>query len=197
VFLLCLFLGAALHAQNVVITQGEWNFLSPRTGEALDHGPLWASGSIGTNILLYQTLIQNDVLVNFGGIEARRPFKTENAVGEDTYEIRESDEFMVYVSDNIFVALNTLAIGLRAGFSGGIGVYSDEPVQIFLNIGFLIGLHLLPESLFSLTIDIKPGYTGAVHWDYSNTDVFTAFSPLQYGWTFPIAISIRLNLDKL
>jgi hypothetical protein len=55
----------------------------------------------------------------------------------------------------------------------------------------------LPESLISFAIDIKPGYTGMVYWDYGNSDFFKAFSPLQYGWTFPLALSVRLNLDKL
>jgi hypothetical protein len=199
VFLFCLFLCAALSAQNVIITQGEWNFLSPDNKES-SRGPTWLSGSLGTNILLYKTLIQDEVLVSFGGIYAKRPFKIERPPVEDrtaSYEYRENNEFLFNISDNIFVSLNTKAVGLRAGFSGGIGLYSGELVQIFLNIGFLAGIHILPESLFSFTVDIKPGYTGTVIWDFNNTDFFKAFSPLQHGWTFPLALSVRLNLDKL
>jgi hypothetical protein len=191
------------------MTQAEWNFLSP--GNESSGGPTWLSGSVGTNILLYRTLIQNDVLVSFGGIYAKRPFKIERpsveegeaideTAGEDgtaEYEYRENNEFLFNVSDNIFVSLNTKAVGLRAGFSGGVGLYSGELVQFFLNIGFLVGIHILPESLFSFTVDIKPGYTGTANWDYNNTDFFKAFSLLQHGWTFPIAVSVRVNLDKL
>jgi hypothetical protein len=186
VFLFCFFLCAVLHAQNIVITQGEWNFLSPDNGES-GRGPTWLSGSIGTNILLYRTLIQNDVLVGFGGVYAR----PSGEGGAD------KNEFLFNVSDNIFVSLNTKTIGLRAGFSGGAGLYSGELVQFFLNIGFLAGVHILPESLFSFTVDVKPGYTGTVCWDFNNSDFIKAFSLLQQGWTFPIAVGVRLNLDKL
>lgn len=210
VFLFCFFLCGAVHAQNIIMTQAEWNFLSPGNAES-SGGPAWLSGSIGTNILLYRTLIQNDVLVSFGGIYAKRPFKTERppveegeaadeTAGEDEgakYEFRENNEFLFNVSDNIFVSLNAKTVGLRAGFSGGIGLYSGELVQFFLNIGFLAGIHILPESLFSFTVDIKPGYTGTVCWDYNNADFFKAFSPIQHGWTFPLAVSVRFNLDKL
>ncbi|MDR1468079.1 MAG: hypothetical protein LBT00_02165 [Spirochaetaceae bacterium] len=193
VFLFCLFLGAAVYAQNVIITQGEGNFLSPSSKGGLDRGPTWFSGSIGTNILIYKALIQNDVLVNFGGIHANGLFKTD---GTDDYEVKTSDEFLIHVSDNIFAALNIKTVGLRAGFFGGVGVYTGEPVQLFLTVGFLVGLHILPESFVSFTIDIKPGYSGTVHWDFANTDIFSAFTPLQHGWTFPLAVSVRLNLDR-
>jgi hypothetical protein len=215
VFLFCFFLCGALYAQNVVMTQAEWNFLSPANEDSSERGPMWLSGSLGTNILLYRTLVQTDILVGFGGIYAKRPFRiekppvdegeaeavdeTETAAedGADTYEYRENNEFLFSISDNIFVSLNTKAVGLRAGFSGGIGLYSGELVQFFLNIGFLVGIHILPESLFSFTVDIKPGYTGTAIWDYNNSDFFKAFSILQHGWTFPLALSVRLNLDKL
>ncbi|MDR0410283.1 MAG: hypothetical protein LBH18_07825, partial [Spirochaetaceae bacterium] len=139
------------------MAQVEWNFMTPKTGT--DNGPTWFSGSLGTNILLYKTLIQTDILVGFGSIYAKRPFEIEKppveegkTAGEDVtteYEHRETNEFLFNVSDNIFVSLNTDAIGLRAGFSGGIGLYSGELIQFFLNIGFLVGIHILPESLFS------------------------------------------------
>ncbi|MDR0403848.1 MAG: hypothetical protein LBH35_09705 [Treponema sp.] len=203
VFLFCFFLcGAAVHGQNILMTQADWNFLSPDNAQS-SRGPTWLSGSAGTNILLYRTLIQNDVLVGFGGIQAIGPFKIEKppvADGEDEtveYEHREGSQFLFTVSDNIFVSLNTKAIGLRAGFSGGAGIYSGELVQLFLNLGFLAGIHILPESLISFTVDIKPGYTGTIAWDFNNADVIQAISPLQHGWTFPLALSLRLNLDKL
>jgi hypothetical protein len=165
VFLSCFFLCGAVHGQNVIITQAECNFLSPDNESS--RGPMWVSGSIGTNILVYKTLIQDEVLLNFGGI---------------------SNEFLFNISDNIFVLLNTKVAGIRAGLYGGAGLCSGEPVQFFLNAGFLVGIHVLPESLFSFTLDIKPGYTGMVEWDYNK---------LQHGWTFPIALGVRLNLDKL
>jgi hypothetical protein len=205
VFLFCFFLSGAVHGQNIVLTQADWNFLSP--GNAHGGGPAWLSGSVGTNILLYKTLAQNDLLVGFGGIRAKKPVRIEGsgAAGDpsggeydaDEYEIREETEFLFAVSDNLFVSLNTKAIGLRAGFSGGVGIYSGELVQFFLNLGFLVGIHILPESLFSFTLDLKPGYTGTVKWDYENDDFFNAFSVRQHGWTFPLAISVRLNLDRL
>ncbi|MDR0403079.1 MAG: hypothetical protein LBH35_05755 [Treponema sp.] len=213
VFLFCFFLCGAVHGQNIVITQVDLNFLSP--DNAYGGGPAWLSGSIGTNILLYRTLIQNDILIGFGGIQAKGPFKTERPLPpppveeegdaaeeeggtvEYEYEYRESREFFFNVSDNIFVSLNTKAIGLRAGFSGGVGIYTGELAQFFLNLGFLVGIHILPESLFSFTLDIKPGYTGTVVWDFNNSDFLKAFSPIQHGWTFPVGLSLRLNLDKL
>jgi hypothetical protein len=200
VFLFWFFIAGTVYAQNVLIAQAEWNFLTPEA--ASEKGPAWISGSFGTNILLYETLIQTDILAGFGGIYAKRPFKTEKPSEEgeeetDKYEFRENNEFFFNVSDNIFVSLNTKAVGLRAGFSGGAGLYSGELAQFFLNIGFLAGIHILPESLFSFTVDIKPGYTVTGIWDYNNSDFLSAFSVLQHGWTFPLAISVRINLDKL
>jgi hypothetical protein len=218
VLFFCFLVCGAVWGQNVLITQVEWNFLPP--ADSAGGGPPWLGGSVGTNILLYKTLIQNEILVNFAAITVKdgdreivveKPVEGEIPEGEIAEEEIPEEElaeiriiegelnrrFLLNVTDNIFVSLNTKVIGLRAGFSGGFGFYSGDLVNFFLNIGGLIGVHILPDSLFSFTIDIKPGYTSAVHWDYKNTDFFSAFAARRRGWTFPFAIGLRMNLDKL
>ncbi|MDR0403820.1 MAG: hypothetical protein LBH35_09565, partial [Treponema sp.] len=81
VFVFFVFLCGAVHGQNIVMTQADWNFLSP--DNTYGGGPTWLSGSIGTNILLYRTLVQNDILVGFGGIQAIGPFKIKKPPVED------------------------------------------------------------------------------------------------------------------
>jgi hypothetical protein len=179
-------------AQNVIITQGEWNFLSPPwlpkdapDWYEGDGGPSWLTGSIGTNILIYKTIIQDEMLISLG-----------NALIKDASGEQES-AVLFTVSDNIFAAFNTKIIGIRAGFSGAFGFYSGGLVSAFFSLSGLMGIHILPESLFSFTLDIHPGYTLAFNYDYSISDLFSAFSGRQYGWTFPLVLGVRLNLDKL
>jgi hypothetical protein len=70
-----------------------------------------------------------------------------------------------------------------------------DSINVFLNISGLVGVHILPEALFSFTIDVRPGYTAAVFYDMTNSDFITAFSA-RHGWTFPVAVGLRINLDK-
>jgi hypothetical protein len=196
------------------MSQFEWNFLPPGGGE--QESLPWMAGSIGTNILLYKTLVQNDIIVNFGSfrvqdpdkeIEEKKIVQEENDAGEmvDTEIVEKKlvrgetkDRFLLNVTDSVFVSLNTKMVGLRAGLSGSLGLFSGvtDSINIFLNLSGLAGVHILPESLFSFTIDVRPGYTAAVFYDMTNSDFFKAFSA-RHGWTFPIAVGVRINLDKL
>ncbi|MDR2842643.1 MAG: hypothetical protein LBV52_05525 [Spirochaetaceae bacterium] len=182
---------AAASGQNLIILQYENNSISPawKPSDApswyeVYQGPTWNTGSIGANILVLSNLIQNDTLLSFG---------TMNVF--DANKIS-ATEFLFNVQDNFFVSLNTKVIGLRAGLSGGIGAYSGHLLNFYFNIGGLAGIHILPEAMFSFVLDIRPCYTIAFNIDSEIADFFSAFKGRQYGWTFPISASLRINLDK-
>jgi hypothetical protein len=177
-----LFAGGSVFAQNVLFFQGEGNFLSlPGIG-----GPSWVGGSLGTNLLLYRTLVQTDIAVSFGSMSV------EDESGE-----RETP-FFFKVSDALFASYTVgAAFGLRGGLSAGIGVYSGGLINGLIQIGLLLGFHILPGSLFSITVDIQPGYLLTFHYDTANSDLFGAFSVgAHHGLAFPVAVGLRLNLDK-
>ncbi|MDR2630375.1 MAG: hypothetical protein LBC60_05585 [Spirochaetaceae bacterium] len=176
-FLLFFFRGT-LSAQNVVFIQGEGNFFPPAIG-----GPSWVGGGAGINLLLYKTLIQDDIILSLGTITAL-----------DASENLER-KLLLKVSDNLFAMYNiNPVISLRGGITAGLGVYSGAIINGFLNIGLLLGVHILPESPISFTVDIQPGYGLAFFAAFFTEKPFT---PRHHGWVFPATVGVRLNLDKL
>jgi hypothetical protein len=177
--LLCLFFfGGILNAQNVIFVQGEGNFFPPSIG-----GPSWVGGSAGINLLLYKTLIQDDIILSLGTITALD--ESENL----------ERKLLFKVSDNLFAVYNiNPVISLRGGISAGLGVYSGGIINGFLNVGLLLGVHILPESPISFTVDIQPGYGLAF---FAALFTETPFTPRHHGWVLPATVGVRLNLDKL
>ncbi|MDR3162163.1 MAG: hypothetical protein LBU28_11205 [Spirochaetaceae bacterium] len=180
--LLFFLFAGSLSAQNVLFFQGEGNLI-PLPGIG---GPSWIGGSAGTNLLLYRTLIQTDIALFFGGMTV------EDESG------KKQNRLMLKVSDALFASYTMFpGLGLRGGLSAGLGVYSAGLVNGFINIGLLAGVHILPESAVSWTVDIQPGYALTFHYDTDNSNIFSAFSlGSHHGVVFPITAGVRLNFDR-
>jgi hypothetical protein len=177
-----LLVGGSLSAQNILFFQGEGNVVS---FPGIEGGPSWAGGSIGTNLLLYRTLIQTDISLFFGRMTVKDDEGTPR------------DRWLFKVSDALFASYTLPALGLRGGLSGGLGVYSGGLVNGFIHVGVLLGVHILPESAFSFTVDLQPGYAVTFHYDAGNSNILGAFSVGPHrGPAFPASIGVRLNLDK-
>jgi hypothetical protein len=187
-----LFLGGSLAAQNVVFFQGEGNLVS---FPGIEGGPSWAGGSIGTNLLLYRTIVQTYLSVFFG----RTTGKGVDAVGdgEEVWEPFLEDRWLLKVSDAIFASYTLFpALGLRGGVTAGLGAYSGGLINGFIHIGLLLGVHILPQSPVSFTVDLQPGYAFTFHYDTGNSDILGAFSKgADSGLVFPVSIGVRLNLE--
>jgi hypothetical protein len=137
--------------------------------------------------LLYKTLIQTDISLFFGGM----------TVVEDEETGEKEDRLLLKLSDALFASYPlSPALSLRGGLTAGIGAYSEGLINGFMNVGLLLGVHILPESLFSFTFDIQPGYAFTFHYDTANSDFLGAFSMGSQDWAFPVVLGVRLNFDK-
>jgi hypothetical protein len=171
---LLLFCGMAMlpacFSQNMLIIGGEYNPLTP----------LFWDGNMGFNIKTNEYM-QNEMLLGAGVISSR----DEN--GEDP------EKMLFAFRDNFFFSLEGRYLGLRAGVSGALGVFDvlamPGKISVFVNLTGLVGLWILPRSLISVVVDICPGY-GLT---FFIPDGFISNS----RFVLPIALSLRLNIDKL
>jgi len=169
-------------SQNMFVLGGEYNFTNPQ---------FWAAG-IGFNMRLLNEYIQNDLTINFGGISANDPAQNMRAMETKTTT---EQKFLFYVKDNIYFSLDWKWVGLRSGIFASLGLYdiydNYSAADMFFNGGGFAGICLLPKSLFSLTIDVCPGYATAFYVREKEAGLKTA------GFSLPLAVGIRFNLDKL
>jgi hypothetical protein len=181
--LLPLLLGLAFlpdcFSQNVLIAGGEVNPLKP---------VFWGANA-GFNFEILSKYLQNDFLLSFGGIHA-------GSGAEETQEEPEPGKFLFALKDNLYVSLNGEILGLRIGVSASFGMYDipeyPKMYDLFFNAAGLIGIGIFPQSLISITVDICPGYVLA----FRVTDAPSG-AVNDSGFMLPIALGLRLNLDKL
>jgi hypothetical protein len=168
-FILALGLGGAAFAQNLLMLGGEYNFMGPA---------FWDTG-LGFNFKLYQDYIQNDTLLSFGTIKS--PGDKAN--------------FLVCIGDKLYYEYDLLPIvGFRAGLSAGLGLSSGSMGDGALNLGGFAGVLLFPQSLISAALDVGCGYLWAFNAGKSHKNYFGI---LKKGLVLPLALNIRLNLDRL
>ena len=150
--------------------------------------------------------MQNDFIVNFGGIRARyaekKPDETEPTESIELIQSIESNEpddsaipmkFLFSVKDNLYCTKEWKWIGLRAGIFASFGVYgiydSLTVYDLFFSIGGLAGICFLPRALISITLDIFPGYA-LTFGNVGKPGIYEA------GFTLPLSFCIRFNFDK-
>jgi hypothetical protein len=161
-------------SQNMLIIGGEYNPFDPG---------FW-NGSIGFNLELFNVHIQDELLLSFGGITAK----------DDRDE--RPQKLLFSVRDNFLYSLDGEFIGLRAGISAAFGGYDvtglPEGIDLFFSAAGFAGVCILPKSLISITLDICPGY--AIAFRITGAP---GISGNELGFMLPIALGIRLNMDKL
>ncbi|MDR2483030.1 MAG: hypothetical protein LBD08_05290 [Treponema sp.] len=172
--ILSLAVTGAVFSQNMLILGGEYNPLSPG---------FWSVGA-GFNLELFNEYIQDDLMFNFGGVTAL------NEQGE------RPPRFIFSIKDSVYFSLDWDWIGLRAGITASAGLYQHpefpEKAALLFSAGGFAGLCVLPRSPISITVDLCPGYAAAFH----VTDKPDAALD-EPGFILPVALGIRLNLDKL
>jgi hypothetical protein len=161
-------------SQNMLIIGGEYNPFDPG---------FW-NGNIGFNLELFNSHVQDELLLGFGGITVN-----------DEHDERPR-KFLFSVRDNFFYSLDGEFIGLRAGISASFGVYDitefPKVNDLFFSAAGFAGICILPKFFISITLDVCPGYAMA----FRVTDTFN-ISGNELGFMLPIALGIRLNIDKL
>jgi len=169
-------------SQNMFVLGGEYNFTNPQ---------FWGVG-IGFNLKIYKEYFQNDLSINFGGIRANDP--EQNMWAHETKDAAEQ-KFLFYVKDNFYFSLDWKWFGLRAGVFVSLGLYdiydNYSAADMLFNGGGFAGICLLPKSLFSLTIDVCPGYAMAFFVREKEAGFKVG------GFSLPLTVGIRFNLDKL
>jgi len=195
-------------AQNMLLLGGEYNLTNPQ---------FWSAG-LGFNLKLFNEYIQNDLTLNFGNIRAKEmvikktePQETEpddpetgdpaqnvfsaNAGSIWAHETKTAVpvKFLFYVKDTIYFSLDGKWVGIRAGVFASMGIY-DIPdyktaADLFFNGGGFAGIYFLPRSLIGVTVDVAPGYAIAFR-------VGETLGINEAGFSLPLSVCIRLNLDK-
>jgi hypothetical protein len=174
-FLFCfaMVVSANCFSQNMLIVGGDYNPFKP----------VFWNGNIGFNLELFNENIQDDLLLNFGSLTA------ENEQG------KEPQKFIFSIKDNFFYSLDGRFVGLRAGVSASFGIYDipefPKSADLFFTATGLVGICILPKSLISITLDLCPGYAVA----FRATDA-PGLSLNDSGFILPMALGIRVNLDK-
>jgi hypothetical protein len=160
---------------------------------------VWNVG-LGFNLKLYEEFVQNDFIVNFGGIRARyAEKKTDETESMEPIESNKPDDsaipmkFLFSVKDNLYYNKEWRWIGLRAGIFASFGLYgirdSSKVYDLFFSAGGLAGICVLPKALISVMLDISPGYTMAFGND-GGPRIYEA------GFSLPLSFYIRFNFDK-
>ena len=176
-------------SQNVLMLGGEFNFLEPRFFGA---GP-------GFNLKLFNEYIQNDFTVNFGGIWAKAAIVEIESEGEEAQLIQiEGGEtqfnLLFYLRDSLYFTLEWNWVGIRTGIFASLGAYQvvefPTAYDFFGNGGAFAGIIILPKSLFSVTLDVCPGYAIAFRFK-------EGLSENDKGFSLSLALGIRFNFDKL
>jgi len=170
IILLCV-LGAAFifpcFSQNMFLLGGEYNFLKPQ----------FFSAGLGFNFKLFNEYIQNDFTVNSGGIW-----------------IKDIESFLFSIRDSLYFSMDWKWVGLRAGVFTLLGVYgvtdSAKAWDMAFNPGVFAGVCLFPKSLFSVVIDVCPGYMVAFR-------LSEEMAENGGGFSLPVYLGVRFNLDKL
>ena len=161
-------------AQNVLILGGEYNFFKPE---------FWSTGA-GFNLKLFNNYIQNDLLLGFGSIKAEEP----GTGGRPP-------KFLFSLQDSLYFALDGKYAGLRAGIFASFGTYGIHDFftsyDLFLNPGGFMGFSILPQSLISVTIDLRAGYAIAFRIKEKGPDIN------ETGFSLSPCVGIRFNIDKL
>jgi len=167
-------------AQNMLLLGGEYNLTNPQ---------FWSAG-MGFNLKILKEYFQNDLSLNFGAIRVNDPAK--NMWAYDTKNTA-NQQFLFYVKDNVYFCLDGKWVGMRAGVFASMGIY-DVPdykteADLFFNGGGFAGICILPRSLIGITIDAAPGYAIAFR-------VGKVLGINAGGFSLPLSVGIRLNLDK-
>ena len=174
-FILGMAFAPSCFSQNMLLFGGDYNLMSKPE--------VWNVG-FGFNLKLYEEFVQNDLLINFGGIRARDAEKKEAAIPL---------KFLFSVKDNIYYYKEWKWIGLRAGVSASFGVYgirdSLSVYDLFFSIGGLTGICIMPRALISITLDISPGYALT----FGNAEKLSVY---EAGFSLPLSLCIRFNFDK-
>jgi hypothetical protein len=186
---------------------GQYNFLKPQ---------FWGAG-LGFNFKLLNEYLQNDFLINFGGIwvkeieiaetppeilpggtdntdEPALNVKTDNTTNAETKTNDPRHKFLFSLRDSLYFTLDGKWIGLRAGIFASLGVYGipDFPKSwdLVFNPGGFVGISLFPKSLVSVIIDVCPGYLITFRID-------EGLAKNETGFSLPLFLGIRFNMDKL
>ena len=196
-FILGMAFAPSCFSQNMLLFGGDYNLMiKPETFNV----------GIGFNIKLYEEYVQNDFIVNFGGIRVRYAEKkhdetepTEPIESIKSIESNEPDDsaipmkFLFSVKDNLYYNKEWKWIGLRAGVYASFGVYgirdSLTVYDLFFSIGGLAGICILPRALISMTLDIFPGYALT----FGNVEELSVY---EAGFSLPLSFYIRFNFDK-
>jgi hypothetical protein len=163
-------------SQNMIILGGEYNFIKPQ---------FWSAG-LGFNFIVLNEHLQNDFTVNFGGILPK--------------EINTADDprqkFLFSIRDGFYFSWDWKWVGLRAGVFASWGIYDIDGSSKTCDMSFIpggfVGLSLFPKSLFSVVIDVCPGYLFL----FRINEGFS-FSKNESGFSLPLFLGIRFNMDKL
>jgi hypothetical protein len=161
----------------MLLLDGEYNFFKPK---------FWNVGA-GFNMKLINQYFQNDFMLGFGGIRVE-----EIITGEPQGEERQ--KFIFSIKDSFYFSLDGKWIGLRVGVFASIGIY-DVPdfkkrCDMFFNAGGFAGICILPRSLVSVTVDLRPGYAIAFR-------IGEERSINEAGFSLSPSVGIRFNFDKL
>jgi hypothetical protein len=165
----------SLSAQNLLMISGEVDFFDPFA---------WNSAigfNVGVDIL--DAYFQNDSFLVFGAL-------TISGKGLDTAK----PHFIGGVRDNFFYSFESEWIGLRLGASVMAGIYTGAWFNFCVNVAPLLGMVICPQSAVSYVIDVTPGYKWAVNLSKKNKSFAAVRSE---GFSMPVTVSVRLNLDKL
>ena len=178
---------APCFSQNMLMLGGEYNFFKPQ---------LWGAG-LGFNLKLFNEYIQNDLTVNFGNLWAKEAIveieseETETVITEGG-DVRK--RFFFSLRDSLYFTLEGDWVGLRAGIFASLGLYQivefPTAYDLFANGGAFAGIVILPKSLFSVALDLCPGYLIAFRFK-------EGVSKNDEGFSLSLSLSIRFNLDKL
>jgi len=187
-FILGMVFAPACFSQNMLLLGGNYNLM--RKPE------IWSAG-LGFNLKLYKEIVQNDFLINFGGIQAKVLIKdtdeTEQVQPVQQIESDDQMKFLYSVRDNLFFNLEGRWFGIRAGAFASFGLYgirnSLKAYDLFFNAGGMAGICILPKALISITLDASPGY--AIAFSYAE-----GFGINEKGFSLPLSLNIRVNLDK-
>ena len=172
-------------SQNMIFLGGDYNLMiKPETFNV----------GLGFNIKLYDEFVQNDFIVNFGGIRARyAEKKTDETESNEPDDSAIPMKFHFSIRDNLYYNHEWKWVGLRAGIYASFGVYgirdSLSVYDLFFSIGGLAGICILPRALISITLDISPGYALT----FGNVGELSVY---EAGFSLPLSFCIRFNFDK-
>jgi hypothetical protein len=157
----------------MLLLDGEYNIYKPE---------FWNVG-VGFNMRLFNQYFQNDFMLGFGGIRVE-----ESESGESPLK------FLFSFKDSFYFSLDWELVGLRAGIFASVGIYDIPDFKkrwdLFFNIGGVVGICILPKSLVSVIIDLRPGYAIAVR---TGEESFIN----EAGFSLSPSVGIRFNFDKL